>query len=105
MKHRIIYFALLLGSLVATITEPNAQTTPIYNGPGGSVTRCPASDSNCTIYNAPDNIQDRVRQGRRDVEEAESPLDKVREVSKTVRDCVNCGMDAVKGAVNGEASR
>jgi hypothetical protein len=79
--------------------------SPIYNGPNGSVTRCPAGESGCTIYNAPDRIQDRVNQGRRDVEDADSPLDKVKEVGKTLRDCMNCGLDAVKDAVKGESNR
>jgi hypothetical protein len=90
----------------AILTWADHTQSRIYNAPGGSVTRCPAGDSGCTIYNAPDNIQDRINQGKRDVQDADSPLDKVKEVGKTlIRDCMNCGMDAVRGAVNGEAAR
>lgn len=71
--------ALALVALVSGATPAITQTR-IYNGPNGAATRCPASDSECTIYNAPDRIQDRINQGKRDVQKSDSPLDKVKEV-------------------------
>lgn len=104
MRVKSAFVVLLFAGLIL-FTEAQAQSTPIYNGPSGSVTRCPAGDSGCNIYNAPENIQERVKQGRRDVRDADNPLDKVNEVGKTLRDCMNCAMDAVKGVGKGEDSR
>ena len=89
-------------ALLLPIASTTAQNdSRIYNGADGGVTRCPASDSGCTIYNAPDRMRDRINEGRRDVDEADNPLDKVKEVYKTLRDCEQCGVDALK---NGTAT-
>ena len=103
MNIKLIFAAtlILIASAGSAWSENNA---PIYNSQGGTVTRCPAGDSGCTIYNATDRMQDRVDQGKKDVQNADSPLDKVKEIGKTVRDCLNCGMDAVKRGA-GDISR
>jgi hypothetical protein len=46
--------------------------------------------------NAADKIKERVDQGVRDVKEAKTAGEKVDAAKDTVRDCVNCGLDAVK---------
>jgi hypothetical protein len=93
---------LFIACLTCSAQSSRAQTsTPIYNAPNwAATTRCPADESGCTIYNAPDRIQDRVNQGRKDVQDADSPLDKVKEVGKTLRDCLKCGTDAIKDGVS-----
>jgi hypothetical protein len=45
-------------------------------------------------------MRERVDQGRRDVYNADNPLDKVKEVGKTLRDCAQCGLDAVRNGAN-----
>lgn len=61
--------------------------------------RCPAGSSGCNIDNAAERIQDRVKQGRDDVRNASGPIDKAKAAGATVRDCLQCGTDAVRGAV------
>lgn len=60
--------------------------------------RCPAGSSGCTIDNAGDRIGDRVREGVDAVSEADTARERAREAGDTVRDCVDCGMDAIGGA-------
>jgi hypothetical protein len=61
--------------------------------------RCPAGSSGCTVNNAPERIQQRVNQGARDVIRNRNPVGRVQEVKDALRDCIECGMDAVrKGA-------
>lgn len=58
--------------------------------------RCPAGESGCTMDNAAEKIQERVNQGVKDVEAAPTIREKVDATKETLKDCMNCGMDAVK---------
>ncbi len=58
--------------------------------------RCPAGESGCTIENAGERIRERVNDGARSVIRNENPEGRAKEVGKTLKDCVKCGMDAVK---------
>jgi hypothetical protein len=69
--------------------------------PATAQTRCPAGDSGCNLGNAADRIQERVDQGRRDVQDAGTMRERVDAVQDTLKDCLNCGMDAVKGGGGG----
>jgi hypothetical protein len=71
----------------------------VSGGSAWAQRRCPAGDSGCTLDNATDRIRDRVNQGNREVQDANTAREKVDAVKRTLKDCVNCGMDAVKGAV------
>jgi hypothetical protein len=61
--------------------------------------RCPASDSNCTLEDAPKRIQERVNQGEKNVRETSGAVAKVKEVKKTISDCIKCGMEGVSDGV------
>jgi hypothetical protein len=72
-------------------------TSPMVNAAG----RCPAGESGCTIDNAPSRIQERVNEGAKKVISNETSVpNKVKEVKETVKDCLNCGMDALRDGVN-----
>ncbi|VTY35593.1 Uncharacterised protein [Xylophilus ampelinus] len=74
-----------------------AATTLALIGPvAGAAQRCPAGDSGCTIDNGADKIRDRVNEGARKVINNSNPEGRAKEVRETVKDCVKCGMDAVK---------
>ena len=62
--------------------------------------RCPAGDSGCTLDNAADKIKDRVDEGAKSVLSNSNPSGRVSEVKETLKDCVNCGMDAVKDGMD-----
>lgn len=64
--------------------------------PASAQSRCPAGESGCTTDNAASKIQERTREGARNVMRNENPRGRAREVYETARDCVNCGMDAVR---------
>ncbi len=82
MKYAIHYF-LISTLLVFTPIASQAQK------------RCPANDSNCTIDDSAGRIRDRVNEGAKDVGEAKGPIAKAKEVRKTVKDCIKCGVDGV----------
>ena len=62
--------------------------------------RCPAGTSGCTVETAPQAIQDRAVEGARRVITNPDGVGRAREAGKTVRDCLNCGMDAVRDGAN-----
>lgn len=62
--------------------------------------RCPAGESGCNVDNAPERIRERVNEGARKVWNNENPNGRVNEVRKTLKDCVDCAMEAVKGGTD-----
>lgn len=62
--------------------------------------RCPAGESGCTVENSGERIRDRVNEGTRKVISGNTESGRVKEVGKTLRDCINCGMDAVRDGVD-----
>ncbi len=87
----------LVQLLVLSIVTPCSAQSTIYNGPNGTPIRCPADEMNCTIYNAPDQIYDRVKQGQKDVQDTDTIGEKVKAVKRTLQDCQQCAIDAIKG--------
>lgn len=63
--------------------------------------RCPAGSSGCTPDNAASRIQQRVNQGARDVMRNNNPNGRVREVQDTLRDCFDCGAEAIRRGIEG----
>lgn len=94
---RLLAFTFLV--LVSYCSGALAQGR-IYNGPDGGVTRCPAGESGCTIFNAPERIRERTNEGAREVLEADSMRDRVDAVKRTLKDCQECAMDAIRGPKN-----
>ncbi|MGQ2980288.1 MAG: hypothetical protein ACT6Q9_11405 [Polaromonas sp.] len=63
--------------------------------------RCPAGDMGCTQEDYEQKVKDRVEQGKKDVKEASGPIEKVKAVGNTVKDCADCGMKVIKDAIKG----
>lgn len=66
----------------------------------GAQSRCPAGDSGCTLENAPDRIKERVDEGAKKVLNDSNEQGRWKEVKDTVKDCIKCGMDAVKDGID-----
>jgi len=62
--------------------------------------RCPAGDSGCTVDNAAGRIKERVDDGATAVLKDTNPSGRVNEVKETLKDCINCGVDAVKDGMD-----
>ncbi|MDO8373905.1 MAG: hypothetical protein Q7T39_18435 [Polaromonas sp.] len=63
--------------------------------------RCPANDMGCTQDNYEQKVKERVEQGKKDVQEASGPVNKVKAVGSTVKDCTDCGMKVIKDSISG----
>ncbi|MCP1674588.1 hypothetical protein J2T57_001690 [Natronocella acetinitrilica] len=83
---------IIAASLVLFLSSLGASST--------AFARCPANQTGCTWSNAPDRISDRVNQGARDVVRNPNRSGRINELGNTVRDCINCGMDATRDGVN-----
>ena len=62
--------------------------------------RCPAGESGCTIDNGASKIQERVNEGARKVIQDENLGGRLEEVKSTIKDCVQCGADALKDGMD-----
>jgi hypothetical protein len=62
--------------------------------------RCPAGESGCTIGNASERIQDRVNEGAKKVISDENINGRLNEVKDTIKDCVQCGADAIRDGMD-----
>ena len=82
-----------------------ATNLPISAQAGG---RCPAGDSGCTIDNAPARIRERVTDGAKEVMVSDTLRERTKKTKSTLKDCVQCGMDAIEdgvGKITGKAQR
>lgn len=86
---------LALFSLIAISASSIAPTTSF-----AQQRRCPAGESGCNLSNFGDKVQERSRQGVKDVNDASGPVDKAKAAGKTVKDCLQCATDAVKKGFN-----
>jgi hypothetical protein len=94
--------ALLYAALTALLLAPAPEATA--QGRSGA-SRCPAGSSGCTVDNAGERIQERVRQGARDVMNERGVGGRGREIKRTLRDCVDCGTDAIREGVDRVSGR
>ena len=100
-KFAVFFIAFLIADSAASAESPSLPKVELPkvklpSAPG----RCPAGASGCTIENAAEKMKERVDEGRHKVSETSNPVTKAKEVGKTLRDCVQCGMDAVTGGAN-----
>lgn len=63
--------------------------------------RCPANDMGCTQDNYEQKVKERIEQGKQDVKDASGPVEKVKAVGSTVKDCTDCGMKVIKDTISG----
>lgn len=68
--------------------------------PAFAQNRCPAGETNCTMDDAFSNIQDRVHEGARNVIRDENPGGRAEEIKDTLKDCMECGANAIKSGIN-----
>jgi len=75
-----------------------------YSAGAHAQSRCPAGSSGCTIDNAHDRVREIVRDGVADMfsrpgtynNSVGSAVGRVRRGGQIIRDCVQCGTDAVR---------
>ncbi len=102
MKRKVmrIVFGFVIMVLAGFIALPTAnaknEKTKQTKSSKTKSSRCPAGDSGCTAENAGERIQERANEGARKVITNENSVGRVKEAARTVKDCINCGMDAVK---------
>ena len=62
--------------------------------------RCPASSSGCNIDNGAEKIRERVNEGAQNVMQDTNPSGRLDEIKSTVKECLQCGTDAIKDGFN-----
>ncbi len=72
----------------------------VFAGHAPAQGRCPSGESGCTMEDAATRIRDRAQEGARNVINNENPSGRAREVRETLRDCVECGIDAIRDGMN-----
>lgn len=83
--------AIILAAVVALFSSPMHALAQ---------NRCPAGNSGCTMDNAAEKIRDRINEGAQNVVTNPDSRGRVKEVGETLRDCLNCGKDALLDGMN-----
>lgn len=62
--------------------------------------RCPSSEGRCTMDNALERIRERAHKGAKRVIKDTNAEGRVEEVKDTLKECLDCGLDAIKDGMD-----
>lgn len=63
--------------------------------------RCPADDMGCTKDNYQQKYEERIKQGKQEVKDANNMGERVKAVKSTARDCADCGLKIMSDSIDG----